>query len=1146
MSFTQQTFLGASIRYFRGSLGWGENPSTLNVGLVEDPANGDSFFVPSVGVPVMFDYSGWRFGGLIQNWTKDFSPDGHPVYEVILVDPREILSGVQLILSGYSDTTYGVPNLINVYGYHENNSGFGGAEVNDAGIPWQKVRDAVVSLTTFGTSSSYGGSISLGGYVYQLNLSGLPQLPSYFRVPAQSMTLMDYIKFVCDAANYDYFFVMNTTGLGGIISLVSINRNIEPLSGAIDRFISLTGGSVTKNAGYELRNEITSKFLIGGPLSEMYIQANTDEAGGDDEDFNTNPEQNSIWPYWGLDYEQNAIIGNNTGNYHQFNIPTKGLNVYGVDDYYPCDVAELRAAYEGFDAWAAFLCLYDKNRYISEDFAYFIRSDEENAEQDYEIDYYRNPQTGELYTNPNGDNIPYRHLGMDNPHFGKATKFQVAAMIPKNLVERIAGLSTGEIQALNVHDFMPHLDPKNLSTFAAVRIPGVPEDERENLETLYNFVSGYARSYYGQQFMVRMPFIESAEEAETNNILVSRVPVTSGFIDEDTWDTAVNNNYLPGNVDRMLDSDFKIKAYVRFNDISTLDFSGIEESNIILSDDGNSAFILCDVSSQVVYEDFETKFSPRAIVTLPGAVFPMQGPYTGNQCGVIAEWMLGEMTKPERNGGGLTREQAKEKVVKLLSSIGSTNLNFGIAPLFVVPDIFVIPLQSNIARYGPWYATGANGKLDLEIDENLVPWAFGGYDEMNQAADAKVSSAISRYQVHEAGSVQYPGVPAVTMGSALISGGPYVTDIDVSIGPDGAKTTYNMGTWTPQPFRFRKAQSEYITRVNKKQQELRQQFRTFVRAADKNVNIVANRAANFIRNMQKSARKKKASPHLNINGMIQAVEIPTTGDNTRTEYRHVVAIDTDYGFAGSLASDYERTGGGTLDTLFVPFSTNPNASGIPKFSITSDGPMYSGAPDGSSLNPFVRGSNFAAMIRHSGVPEEGMGLTAASDYRDIRGIALRSPLILAGWGYDIDEYPVPNSGTYYENDGSGTRRMVFHQDFLTRKDLWKVGPVDIRWDEDKDCWVAGGAGTSIKIIKPRVSNSGQQDALRGARVFEADEYIPQFSGGLGTAVTMTQVAGGPILVGNFRDNIVENVYYMATKIGNNYFIDNQSVFIESM
>jgi hypothetical protein len=1033
MAFTQQTFLGASIVSFRGSLGWGDNPSTLTVSLVEDPANGDSFSVPGVGVPVLFAYSDWTFGGIIQNWKKDYSPGGHPVYEVILVDPREILGGVQLILSGYSDTTYGVPNLVNVFGYHENQFGFGSAEVNDSGIPWQKVRDAVVVLTALGSSSSYGGPISLGGYVYSVNLAGLPSLPSYYRVPAQSMSLMEYIKFVCDAANYDFFFTCTPTGGGGYITLVTINRNIEPISGAIDQYISSVGGSVSKNAGYELRNEITSKFLTGGPVSEMYIQANIAAAGGEDEDFDTNPEENSVWPYWGLDYEGNVIIGENNGAYHQFNIPTKGINVYGVGDYYPTDVAELMAAYEGYDSWLAFLALYNNNKYVNEDFAFYVDSD---SASDFDTDILRDPLTDVSLHNAALQNITYHHQNKLNPHYGKSSRFKSSSLIAHEFAIKIMGMDTSIAQKIGPEDFAP-FDSKNLSSIAKVKLPNAIENEQDNLQALFQFISSYARSYYGQQFMIRMPFIESARDSESNNITISRQPVAAGFIDEDQWETAITNNYLPGNIDRMLDQDYKIKAYVRFNDITDLDLSNIDESNLIISDDGKSAFILCDISQQIVYLDKETQYSPRVIVTLPGPVFPMVGPYQYSMFGVLTQFMCGEFCNPSRPGGPLTKAQASSAIAKIFSSVSATNLNFAIAPLYIVPDIFVVPLQSNIARYGPWYATGANGQLDLEIDETLVPWAFGGYDEMNQAAEAKVTSAISRYQTHEAGSIQFPGVPTIQMGSALVSSGPYVTDINVSIGTDGATTTYNMGTWTPQPFRFRKAQSEYVQRVNKKQQELRQQFRTYIRATDNNSTIIANRMTSTIRSILKSAREKKSSPHTAIVGNIIQLD-----DNT---YKHTIAIDTDYGFVSSIGGE-GKNAGASLDTIFVPFSLSTLASGMPH--IENPSPSAVGIT-GDSFNPFGGNAQFGSIFYNDIIAPR----TYASGYelypdKYLHGnaIALRSPLMLAGWGYDASGNLMPSG--------------IDYSDIHTRQDMWKVGPLDVRWDDDRKVWAAGISSSS--------------------------------------------------------------------------------------
>src|SRR5689334_19617409 len=101
-NFTQQRFLGASIRSFNAQLGWSNQTSQLSVALVEDTLYGDVFAPRNVGDPVSFNYQGWIFNGLLQSWKRDDSSGGSPLYEVTVVDPREILDGVQLILSDYT------------------------------------------------------------------------------------------------------------------------------------------------------------------------------------------------------------------------------------------------------------------------------------------------------------------------------------------------------------------------------------------------------------------------------------------------------------------------------------------------------------------------------------------------------------------------------------------------------------------------------------------------------------------------------------------------------------------------------------------------------------------------------------------------------------------------------------------------------------------------------------------------------------------------------------------------------------------------------------------------------------------------------------------------------------------------------------
>lgn len=59
------------------------------------------------------------FGGILQSYTQNKGPDGNPLYSVNVVDPREILSNVQIILNNYTGSMFGNKNFVNVYGFLE-------------------------------------------------------------------------------------------------------------------------------------------------------------------------------------------------------------------------------------------------------------------------------------------------------------------------------------------------------------------------------------------------------------------------------------------------------------------------------------------------------------------------------------------------------------------------------------------------------------------------------------------------------------------------------------------------------------------------------------------------------------------------------------------------------------------------------------------------------------------------------------------------------------------------------------------------------------------------------------------------------------------------------------------------------------------
>ena len=70
----------------------------------------------------------------------------------------------------------------------------------------------------------------------------------------------------------------------------------------------------------------------------------------------------------------------------------------------------------------------------------------------------------------------------------------------------------------------------------------------------------------------------------------------------------------------------------------------------------------------------------------------------------------------------------------------------------------------------------------------------------------------------------------------------------------------------------------------------------------------------------------------------------------------------------------------------------------------------------------------------------------------MRWISLRAPLFLGGWGLDTEG-----------NHVLGATKEEIDQGKLTRENF-KYGPVDLRWDNDRNLWVAGG-GASVKFLE---------------------------------------------------------------------------------
>jgi hypothetical protein len=61
-------------------------------------------------------------------------------------------------------------------------------------------------------------------------------------------------------------------------------------------------------------------------------------------------------------------------------------------------------------------------------------------------------------------------------------------------------------------------------------------------------------------------------------------------------------------------------------------------------------------------------------------------------------------------------------------------------------------------------------------------------------------------------------------------------------------------------------------------------------------------------------------------------------------------------------------------------------------------------------------------------------------------------MVVTGWGFDLNGNPVP------ADTGDNTK---FASGAFSDMSNWKSGPVDLRWDDERKVWAAGGGNTEI-------------------------------------------------------------------------------------
>lgn len=286
-------------------------------------------------------------------------------------------------------------------------TGTGYSRRSAQGIPYYRIKDAVTALSEYNMplpeeykKQGFGGKINFRGFNYAVDFSGLPELPEFYYVDFDQISLLELAQEICDVTNRDLFvsllpiinhpacanlYTINQSSssenlIAGIIRIDTVDRSEQPFYGAVKTYIdSLASQGIyveNQDLGYELSNISTDKFVVGAQECELhYFSANADKDNiafritGQNGIYPNKPAgyewsleaalEQQVLPYFGKLGANAVTIPKGFGAYKQILLDSSTLQAAGVGSYYVATEMELRCALVSYEKWREFLLIYN-------------------------------------------------------------------------------------------------------------------------------------------------------------------------------------------------------------------------------------------------------------------------------------------------------------------------------------------------------------------------------------------------------------------------------------------------------------------------------------------------------------------------------------------------------------------------------------------------------------------------------------------------------------------------------------------------------------------------------------------------------------------------------------------------------------------
>jgi hypothetical protein len=1008
---------GAYIESISSSVAYGGQGASCQMSLVEDPENDVTITLPEVGTACFIKYGEFEYGGVFQRWTYKEDISGRK-YNVILESPGgKILNGVNAILSSFEGTAYNegsgydkfnpsdnpnftnqIKNVWNPYG-HKENFAFGGrfglANTNSAGFP---ARELLNTLELIGRGeSNFGDRILYGESEYEIDFGELKEVPEFFRISGQTLSLNAIVSECAEILQYDYFAAIDTETSflnlvkdlygddyesgGGVIPdpianglkilIKTIDKTEQPNPGAVAALVSEAknnGTHVSSEVGQELSDEVTQRVVIGGPASRYFVA-----------------DINDCFAIWGKLSATSYVLGSIVPVAYQPDAQVTvildemeglGGNVAsslfgGFPSSYTATVDELRMARQSQESWQMF-------------------------------------KVFQSIANGTYNQDPWC-VGVD---------------FTPDLLQQLASGRIGPIRLA--------------STSLTSAQKAYNQNIQKYVQKIFSKVQEVANNFYGRMFLV--PLLE--EPGGISNNLK--------FIEEDLLEVS--------------SWELTDSAWVSHKPVKDIGFyqSGRLVSTSVYELNGNYDYSPMggDYAGWQTLPDFP--FTDGIATTKGGKVedkvFYLNGrPYMVFDAGVQV-LNFDENTTPD---SGLTYLAKKFFGIDIpperYIAPGKQNTQIQIPPSVAYPKFLGIPQQSERYSWGPWYRFARyNGKSEVVFDTNLVPENFGSVQRMDAAAFDTANAGVAVIGANESGRVELAEIPEYNIAERFNSTGPYVTNMDVNIGIGGITTSYQFNTWTPNFGKLAKYNADRVSRIFKATLEALRRFR------EKNPKRGFKPISFPKTNSEKNAARLQANRTSNgfllfgYNGLTQ---LEGNGCNLSDAF-------------GLALPNINKTFGSSNDQQWTGFSTTPekNVTLNPAFHKPDNlfgeknGKFVNGGvgPTNRDLDPFfseavfgdassmIQNVDFLAVMNKS---QDGQThdlqlkeANKVSPVSEVRGVALRGPLVLSGWGFDIANNPVPS----VTNDVTS-----FDSNACVNRTGWKTGPVNLMWDDQRKIWTGG-------------------------------------------------------------------------------------------